>query len=92
MEQTPSVEHAEQAKAQLQRIIEEFGPSWAHRSPVQVRTELVSAIAAAGLAEPPRPWLDSAVAELTAGRGLVMDARFEADIPGPGPSDPETQE
>jgi hypothetical protein len=85
------VERSQEAKLVLQRIIDEIGPRLAHRSPDAVRDQLVTAIAAAGLPEQPRPWVDSAVNELAGGRGLVMDARFEAPVERTGPSDPESQ-
>ena len=103
MEQTPArdssaasspdehVERSQDVKAVLQRIIDELGPSLAERPSLEVRERLVTAIADAGLPEQPAPWVESTVAELSGGRGLVMDARFQSEPQGPGPSDPESQ-
>ena len=85
------VERSQDVKAVLQGIIDALGPSWAGRPHALVRERLVAAIADAGLEEQPAPWLESVVAELSAGRALVMDARYEAAPQRPGPSDPETQ-
>lgn len=82
---------SQDVKAVLQRIIDELGPQFADQPPALVRERLVTAIADAGLDEQPAPWVDSVVAELSGGRGLVMDARFQSGPQRPGPSDPETQ-
>lgn len=82
---------SQDVKAVLQRIIDELGPHFADQPPALVRERLVTAIADAGLDEQPAPWVDSVVAELSGGRGLVMDARFQSGPQRPGPSDPETQ-
>jgi hypothetical protein len=81
---------AQDAKLVLQGIIDRLGPDLAHRPLEVVRERLVRAIAEAGLPEQPHAWVDSAVVELAGGRGLVMDARFEAGPRRPGPSDPQT--
>lgn len=82
---------SQDVKAVLQRVIDELGPQFADQPPALVRERLVTAIADAGLDEQPAPWVDSVVAELSGGRGLVMDARFQSGPQRPGPSDPETQ-
>ncbi|MGN6299816.1 MAG: hypothetical protein ACTHN8_01830 [Angustibacter sp.] len=82
---------SQDVKAALQRIIDDLGPRFADQPPALVRERLVAAIAEAGLDEQPAPWVDSAVAELSGGRGLVMDARFASGPERPGPSDPESQ-
>jgi hypothetical protein len=84
------VARSQDVKAVLQGIIDELGPSFADQPPALVRQRLVAAIADAGLPEQPASWVESAVAELSAGRGLVMDARYEVGPQRPGPSDPET--
>lgn len=85
------VARSQDVKAVLQRIIDELGPQFADQPPALVRERLVAAIADAGLDEQPAPWVESAVAELSAGRGLVMDARYQTGPQRPGPSDPESQ-
>jgi hypothetical protein len=85
------VARSQDVKAVLQRIVDELGPRLADEPPAIVRERLVAAIADAGLDEQPAPWVESAVAELSGGRGLVMDARYETDRQRPGPSDPESQ-
>ena len=85
------VTRSQDVKAVLQGIIDELGPSFAHQSPALVRERLLAAIADAGLDEQPAPWVESVVAELSGGRGLVMDARYEVGPQRPGPSDPESQ-
>jgi hypothetical protein len=93
---TSSAEEADVARSQdvkavLQGIINELGPTFAGLPPALVRERLVAALADAGLPEQPAAWVESAVAELSAGRGLVMDARYEVGPARPGPSDPESQ-
>ena len=85
------VERSQEVKAVLQRIIDDLGPSLAERPTPEVHEHLVTAIADAGLPEQPKAWVESAVAELSGGRGLVMDARFQSAPQGPSESDPEAQ-